>query len=121
MPFIEIEDVFINKMMRSLQLKVRECIVYPPPERLSVRTSVCFPGRLCCANDAAAAAAGEAPPAAVDEPIVPAPVVAAPEPEPEPEAEAPVPATSPPVPEEQEEELALLPVAKRQKRKGNDL
>ena len=53
-PFVEVEDVFVNKAMRSLQLKLRECIVYPPAERLSVRTSVCFPGRLCTSNQAAA-------------------------------------------------------------------
>jgi hypothetical protein len=42
-PFVEVEDVFVNKAMRSVQLKLRECIVYPPPERPSVRQSVCFP------------------------------------------------------------------------------
>lgn len=52
-PFVEVEDVFVNKAMRSLQLKLRECIVYPPAERLSVRTSVCFPGRLCTSNQPA--------------------------------------------------------------------
>ena len=33
-PFVELEDIFINKAVRTLQLKLRECIVYPPAERL---------------------------------------------------------------------------------------
>jgi hypothetical protein len=46
-PFVEIEDVFVSKAVRSLQMKLRECIVYPPAERMQQRFSVCFPERLC--------------------------------------------------------------------------
>ena len=45
-PFVEVEDIFVSKAVRSLQLKLRECIVVPPAERLS-RFSVCFPERVC--------------------------------------------------------------------------
>lgn len=31
-PFVEVEDVFVSKAVRSLQLKLRECIVCPLPE-----------------------------------------------------------------------------------------
>lgn len=33
--------------MHSLQMKLRECIVIPPPERPSLRFSVAFPERVC--------------------------------------------------------------------------
>lgn len=64
-PFVEVEDVFVNKAMRSLQLKLRECIVYPPAERLNTRVSVCFPGRVCSAD---AAAGSNEPPAPTIQP-----------------------------------------------------
>ena len=51
-PFVEVEDIFVNKALRSVQLKLRECIVYPPAERLSIRHSVCFPNKVC-SNDPA--------------------------------------------------------------------
>lgn len=75
-PFVEIEDIFINKVMKTPQLKLRECIVFPPAERPNSRFSVCFPDRVCgeddpvasapvavvaAAADAAAAATAEAP------------------------------------------------------------
>ena len=73
-PFVEVEDVFVSKALHagayyeiriwccSMQLKLREwslryvsrvylsvCrgIVFPPAERLMVRSSVCFPDRVC--------------------------------------------------------------------------
>lgn len=46
-PFVEVEDVFVSKAVRSMQLKLRECIVYPPAEQPSMRFSVCFPDRVC--------------------------------------------------------------------------
>ena len=46
-PFVEVEDVFVSKAVRALQVKLRECIVYPPMERPSTRSSVCFPERVC--------------------------------------------------------------------------
>lgn len=46
-PYVEVSDVFVNKAVRSIQLYLRECIVIPPPERLNVRYSVCFPGKVC--------------------------------------------------------------------------
>jgi hypothetical protein len=46
-PFVEVEDVFVSKAVRSIQLKLRECIVIPAAERPSTRFSVCFPDREC--------------------------------------------------------------------------
>ena len=46
-PFVEVEDVFVSKAVRSIQLKLRECIVIPAAERPSTRYSVCFPDRVC--------------------------------------------------------------------------
>jgi hypothetical protein len=46
-PFVEIEDIFVSKAMRSLQMKLRECLVVPPAERMQHRPSVCFPERAC--------------------------------------------------------------------------
>lgn len=46
-PFVEVEDVFVSKAVRSLQLKLRECLVIPPVERMQHRFSVCFPERVC--------------------------------------------------------------------------
>jgi hypothetical protein len=46
-PFVEVEDVFVSKAVRSIQLKLRECVVIPPLDRVSTRFSVCFPDRLC--------------------------------------------------------------------------
>lgn len=46
-PYVEVEEVFVSKAVRSLQLKLRECIVYPPIERAMVRSSVCFPEKMC--------------------------------------------------------------------------
>ena len=46
-PFVEVEDVFVSKAVRSLQLKLRECLVIPPVERMQHRFSVCFPDRVC--------------------------------------------------------------------------
>lgn len=51
-PYVEIEEVFVSKAVRSLQLKLRECIVYPPIERAMVRSSVCFPDKMCSHKDA---------------------------------------------------------------------
>ena len=68
-PYVEVEDIFVSKAVRSLQLKLRECLVGPPVERLQHRYSVCFPDRIC---SAAAAAAEESEdtggPAVCDEP-----------------------------------------------------
>ena len=50
-PFVEVEDVFVSKAVRSIQLKLRECIVIPPLDRAPTRFSVCFPDRLCTTND----------------------------------------------------------------------
>lgn len=49
-PFVEVEDVFVSKAVRSMQLKLRECIVYPPNEQPNMRFSVCFPDRVCSRN-----------------------------------------------------------------------
>jgi hypothetical protein len=46
-PFVEVEDIFVSKAVRSLQLKLRECLVVPPVERMQHRYSVCFPDRIC--------------------------------------------------------------------------
>lgn len=46
-PFVEVEDVFVSKAVRSIQLKLRECVVIPAAERPSTRYSVCFPDRVC--------------------------------------------------------------------------
>jgi hypothetical protein len=46
-PFVEVEDVFVSKAVRSIQLKLRECIVIPPLDRVSTRFSVCFPDKVC--------------------------------------------------------------------------
>ena len=46
-PYVEVEDVFVSKVVRSLQLKLRECLVIPPAERIQHRFSVCFPDRVC--------------------------------------------------------------------------
>ena len=48
-PYVEVEDVFVSKAVRSLQLKLRECLVVPPAERIQHRFSVCFPERVCTA------------------------------------------------------------------------
>ena len=66
-PFVELEDIFINKAVRTLQLKLRECIVYPPAERLSTRRSVCFPERVCSSSAAPEEAATAAPAPAPEE------------------------------------------------------
>lgn len=50
-PFVEVDEVFVNKGIRSIQLRMRECIVYPPTERSLTRTSVCFPGRIIKMNE----------------------------------------------------------------------
>ena len=49
-PFVEVEDIFVSKAVRSLQLKLRECLVIPPMERIQQRFSVCFPDRVCTAQ-----------------------------------------------------------------------
>jgi hypothetical protein len=46
-PFVELEDIFVSKALRSLQMKLRECIIIPPPERPSHRFSAAFPHRVC--------------------------------------------------------------------------
>ena len=46
-PYVEVEDIFVSKAVRSLQLKLRECLVIPPVERMQQRYSVCFPDRMC--------------------------------------------------------------------------
>lgn len=46
-PVVEVEDVFVNKAMRSIQLKLRECIITPPQERMTRRPSLLFPTQLC--------------------------------------------------------------------------
>lgn len=46
-PFVEMEDVYCNKALRSLQMKLRECIVIPPTERPTQRFSAAFPQRVC--------------------------------------------------------------------------
>ena len=46
-PFVEVEDIFVSKAVRSIQLKLRECLVIPPAERMQQRYSVCFPDRVC--------------------------------------------------------------------------
>lgn len=46
-PFVEVEDIFVSKAVRSIQLKLRECLVVPPAERMQQRYSVCFPDRVC--------------------------------------------------------------------------
>jgi hypothetical protein len=60
-PFVEIEDVFVNRAVRSIQLKLRECIVTPPAERVTVRTSLAFADRVC--GGAADADGADEPPA----------------------------------------------------------
>ena len=65
-PFVEVEEVFVSKAVRSIQLRLRECIVIPPLDRVSTRFSVCFPDRVC-STDAAADATATATVAAVDE------------------------------------------------------
>lgn len=45
--FVEVEDIFVSKAVRSLQLKLRECLVVPPVERMQSRYSVCFPEKVC--------------------------------------------------------------------------
>jgi hypothetical protein len=49
-PLVEVEDVFVSKAVRSIQLKLRECIVFPPAERINTRFSVCFPDKVCSAS-----------------------------------------------------------------------
>lgn len=51
-PFVEIEELFASKSVQSLQLRVRECVAYPPDTQASVRYSLSFPDVIC---DAAAA------------------------------------------------------------------
>lgn len=46
-PLVEMEDVFVFKAVRSLQIKLRECLVTPPAERPNTRYSMCFPDQLC--------------------------------------------------------------------------
>lgn len=46
-PVVEVEDIFVNKAMRSIQLKLRECIITPPMERMTRRPSVLFPTQFC--------------------------------------------------------------------------
>ena len=46
-PFVEVEEVFVSKAVRSIQLRLRECIVIPPLDRVSTRFSVCFPDKVC--------------------------------------------------------------------------
>ena len=42
-PCIEMEELFVSKTVKSLQLRVRECIVYPPETQGYTRYSVVFP------------------------------------------------------------------------------
>lgn len=87
-PFVEVEDIFVSKAMRSLQLKLRECLVVPPVERMQYRPSVCFPDRVCVpeAEDTdvyTSNAAASPPPVSDDTPPLPpvvdtAPVLQAP-------------------------------------------
>ena len=65
-PFVEVEEVFVSKAVRSIQLRLRECIVIPPLDRVSTRFSVCFPDRVCSTDAADATATGPVV-AAVDE------------------------------------------------------
>lgn len=84
-PVVEVEDIFVNKAMRSMQLKLRECIVYPPAERVMHRASVLFPGRMCSAAEEETAPAVTAP---VESTERPEPLVVVPE------SEAPAPAAA---------------------------
>ncbi len=45
--FVEFEDIFCSKALRSLQMKLRKCIVYPPPGRPNHRFSAAYPQRMC--------------------------------------------------------------------------
>lgn len=49
-PFVEIEDIFVNKAVRSIQLKLRECVVYPPAERVQSRPSLYMPNVICSSD-----------------------------------------------------------------------
>lgn len=46
-PFVEVEEVFVSKAVKCLQMKLRECIVTPPMERAQRRFSVAFPEVVC--------------------------------------------------------------------------
>ena len=67
-PFVEVEDIFVSKAVRSLQLKLRECLVIPPVERMQHRYSVCFPDRICSAASAQEAGADDTSLLPVEEP-----------------------------------------------------
>jgi hypothetical protein len=46
-PFVEVEDVFASKAVKSLRMKLRECIVFLPAERPTHRFSVAFEDKVC--------------------------------------------------------------------------
>jgi hypothetical protein len=83
-PYVELEDIFVNKAVRSLQLKLRECLVIPPAERPTQRFSVIFPNQVCTRDTVAAQDPEEASAAAPPTPESSAP------PPPPPPAAAPV-------------------------------
>jgi hypothetical protein len=92
-PYVEVEDVFVSKAVRSLQLKLRECLVVPPAERIQQRYSVCFPDRVCSsAHEGDAADADEVAPEPKRARLeMPESVRNAPEPAPVPQVEPDVP------------------------------
>lgn len=77
-PYVEIEDVFVSKAVRSLQLKLRECVVTPAPERAQTRFSVAFPDRVCRQIDEAAAASDGDTTVVANAPAAPPPLTVAP-------------------------------------------
>lgn len=120
-PVVEIEDIFVNKAVRSLQLKLRECIVYPPAERATVRRSLLFPDQVCSSSavtcpepvPAPAAVVVPTPPPETEEPATPGDAVTAAETEPVDAPVAPAPTqrgsrkrTRPVSPREEEDDEA---------------
>lgn len=56
-PYVDVDEIFVSGGRRSLQLKLRECVVYPPsatapPPVATRRPSVAFPDRMCGAASA---------------------------------------------------------------------
>ena len=84
------EDVFVSKAVRSIQLKLRECLVIPPAERIQQRFSVCFPDRMCTLETPEESVEPEVvadPPRKRNNDGDGEPIAKRPEPEPEPTAE----------------------------------